>query len=108
MYRTARGAFDSFDETLAYSAKSLGLSNTYIFRDTDFVAATDSSNYSGDSVIEYSFLEKVMETKDYFFIFINKRQIYAVDKKTFIDGDTASLSRIFSSALGKKYILCKY
>lgn len=31
MYRTARGAFESFDETLAYSAQSLGLSNTYIF-----------------------------------------------------------------------------
>ena len=31
MYRTARGAFEAFDETLAYSAKSLGLSNTYIF-----------------------------------------------------------------------------
>ena len=31
MYRTARGAFESFDETLAQSAKTLGLSNTYIF-----------------------------------------------------------------------------
>ena len=31
MYRTARGAFESFDETLGYSAKSLGLSDTYIF-----------------------------------------------------------------------------
>ena len=31
MYRTARGAFESFDETLAYSAQSLGLSNPYIF-----------------------------------------------------------------------------
>lgn len=31
MYRTARGAFEAFDETLAYSARSLGLSNTYIF-----------------------------------------------------------------------------
>ena len=31
MYRTARGAFESFDETLAYSAQSLGLSDTYIF-----------------------------------------------------------------------------
>lgn len=31
MYRTARGVFESFDETLAYSAQSLGLSNTYIF-----------------------------------------------------------------------------
>ena len=31
MYRTARGAFESFDETLAYSGQSVGLSNTYIF-----------------------------------------------------------------------------
>ena len=31
MYRTARGAFESFDETLAYSGQTLGLSNTYIF-----------------------------------------------------------------------------
>ncbi|NLC72397.1 MAG: molybdate ABC transporter permease subunit [Ruminococcaceae bacterium] len=31
MYRTARGAFESFDETLAYSGQTLGLSGTYIF-----------------------------------------------------------------------------
>lgn len=31
MYRTARGAFESFDESLAWSGKSLGLSNRYIF-----------------------------------------------------------------------------
>ena len=31
MYRTARGAFESFDNTLAYSGQTLGLSNAYIF-----------------------------------------------------------------------------
>lgn len=31
MYRTARGAFESFDETYAYSAQCLGLSDFYIF-----------------------------------------------------------------------------
>lgn len=31
MYRTARGTFESFDKTLAYSGQTLGLSNTYIF-----------------------------------------------------------------------------
>lgn len=31
MYRTARGAFESFDETLEWSGKTLGLSNSYIF-----------------------------------------------------------------------------
>ena len=31
MYRSARGAFESFDETLAYAGQTLGLSNSYIF-----------------------------------------------------------------------------
>lgn len=31
MYRTARGEFESFDQNLAYSGQTLGLSNTYIF-----------------------------------------------------------------------------
>ena len=31
MYRTARGAFESLDCTLIYSAQTLGLSNVYIF-----------------------------------------------------------------------------
>lgn len=31
MYRTALGAFESYDTTLTYAAKTLGLSNSYIF-----------------------------------------------------------------------------
>ena len=31
MYRTARGAFESFDMNLAYAGQTLGLSNTFIF-----------------------------------------------------------------------------
>lgn len=31
MYRTARGAFEAFDETLAHAGRTLGLSNSYIF-----------------------------------------------------------------------------
>ena len=31
IYRTVRGAFEAFDKALAYSGKTLGLSNTYIF-----------------------------------------------------------------------------
>jgi len=31
MYRTARGAFESFDQNLAWSAQTLGLGNTWIF-----------------------------------------------------------------------------
>ena len=31
IFATVRGAFEAFDETLAYSGQTLGLSNTYIF-----------------------------------------------------------------------------
>lgn len=31
MYRTARGAFESYDRNLTYAGRTLGLSNTYIF-----------------------------------------------------------------------------
>ena len=31
MYRTARGAFESFDRNLAYAGQTLGLSNTFLF-----------------------------------------------------------------------------
>ena len=31
MYRTARGAFESFDRTLWYSGQTLGMSDTYLF-----------------------------------------------------------------------------
>ena len=31
MYRTARGAFEAFDETLAHAGRTLGLPNRYIF-----------------------------------------------------------------------------
>ena len=31
MYRTARGAFESFDRTLSDAGRTLGLSNTFIF-----------------------------------------------------------------------------
>ena len=31
MYRTVRGAFESFDETLGYAGQTLGLKNSYIF-----------------------------------------------------------------------------
>ena len=31
MYRTARGAFEAFDETLGYAGQTLGLSSRYIF-----------------------------------------------------------------------------
>lgn len=89
-------------------SKMKDLGNRYVFRDEDFVAETDSEEYSGDSVIKYSFLEKVMETEKYFFLYQNKRQIFAVDKSTLEGGTAEEMRGRLKAVLGKKYVICKY
>lgn len=41
MYRTVRGAFESYDESLSEAGKTLGLSNTYIFWNVRLPACKD-------------------------------------------------------------------
>ena len=59
-------------------SKMMDLGNDYIFRDEDFTAQTASEEFSGDSVVKYSFLYKAFETKDYFFLFQNKRSLRSI------------------------------
>ena len=47
MYRTARGAFESFDMNLAYAGQTLGLSNTFIFWKSPY-ARLPSGHPGGD------------------------------------------------------------
>ena len=47
MYRTARGAFESFDETLAWSAQTLGLSNTWLLAGADALLPSGHSGRYG-------------------------------------------------------------
>ncbi len=89
-------------------SKMKDLGNDYVFRDEDFTAETASEEYSGDSVIRYSFLYKVMETEKYFFLFQNKRQIFAVDKSTLEGGTAEDIRKKLQPVLGKRYIICKY
>ncbi len=89
-------------------SKMKDLENEYLFRDEDFTAETASEEYNGDSVIKYSFLEKVMETNKYLFLFQNKRQVFAVDKFTLEGGTAEELREKLSLVLDKKYIVCKY
>jgi FlaA1/EpsC-like NDP-sugar epimerase len=48
------------------------------------------------------------ETDKFFFIYINKRQMFVVDKATIEGGTAKEISSKLASVLGKKYIRCKY
>ena len=49
-----------------------------------------------------------METGKYFFLFRNKRQIFAADKSTLEGGTAAEIREKLQPVLGKKYVICKY
>lgn len=89
-------------------SKMKDISNLYVFRDEDVTATTDSEEYRGETVISYTLLDRVMETKDYFLLFENKRQAFLVDKATLEGNDTEKLREKLKAVLGKRYISCRY
>ena len=88
-------------------AKMKDMENSYVFRDEDFIAATQSEEYQGDSVIKYSLLEKVMETGEYFLIFENKRQAFLVEKST-LEGGSAQELRCKLQSVLKNFLLADF
>lgn len=89
-------------------SKMKDLENSYIFYDDEFTAACNSEEYSGQAAVKYSLLIKVMETKKYFFLYENKRQIFVVDKTTLENGTAEEMREKISAVVRKKYIVCKY
>ena len=89
-------------------SKMKDIENTYVFYDDEFTAECSSEEYCGQAAVKYSLLIKAFETKKYFFLYENKRQIFIVDKATFEEDDASVLRERLSAELGKKYIVCKY
>lgn len=89
-------------------SKMKDVGNDYVFYDEEFTATTVSEHFSGQDVMKYSLIEKTFETGKYFFIYVNKRQIFVVDKATVEGGAAEDIREKLSSVLGKKYIRCKY
>ena len=89
-------------------SKMKNVGNDYIFRDEEFMVSSASEDFSGQNVTKYAILVKAYETEKYFFIYISKRQLFAVDKATIEGGTVEEIRNKLSSVLGKKYIRCKY
>lgn len=89
-------------------AKMNDLKNTYAFTDGGIAVSSNGDGYSGSSEITYEKLCRAAETNEYFFLYINKRQAFVVDKSTFEGGTADELTARLVSALGKKYMRCRY
>ena len=89
-------------------SKMKDVGNDYVFHDEEFTATTVSEHFSGQDVMKYSLIIKAFETDKFFFIYINKRQMFVVDKATIEGGTAKEISSKLASVLGKKHIRCKY
>lgn len=89
-------------------AKMKDLKNTYTFTDDSITVSSNGDGYSGSSEITYEKLYRAAETNEYFFLYINKRQAFVVDKTTFVGGSADELTARLTSVFGKKYIRCRY
>lgn len=61
-------------------------------------------NKKSSSTLEYKDLYKAYETKDTFYLYLNRIQVLMISKDEFEIGDSKLLRKILSEKLGKKYI----
>ena len=88
--------------------KMKDMKNEFLFTDENIEIKSGNSNYSGQAVLQYSYIHKVYETGKYFFIFQNRASAFIVEKNTITGGTAENIRKKLSSVLGKKYKLCRY
>lgn len=62
----------------------------YLFKKNNFKLSTNKDEY-----IDYTSLYKVLETKEYYYLYINSSRAFIVDKKDMSDKDINVLTTIF-------------
>lgn len=62
----------------------------YLFKKNNFKLSTNKDEY-----IDYTSLYKVLETKEYYYLYINSSRAFIVDKKDMSDKDINALTTIF-------------
>ena len=64
----------------------------YVFRDDDFAVDQTEPGFNGSSTVSYNQLTRVVETPEFFFLYITKTTAHPVDKATFKGGAAEQLA----------------
>ncbi len=78
-------------------AKSLGAVITYTFDERSFKLEAEANGQKSMNEVSYSILEKVMESKQDIYLFLNNRQCFIVDKSGFTDGSPETLIKLLKA-----------
>lgn len=68
----------------------------YLFKKNNFKLSTNKDEY-----IEYSSLYKVLETKEYYYLYINRSKSLIVDKKDMSSSDINNLTEVFKEKVSR-------
>ena len=79
----------------------------YRFGDESFIALTSKDGINQQAEYSYDMIDKVIETKEFIFIYQTKNTAFYVDKATVEGGTAEDIRAIFQPRLGKKYIIRK-
>ncbi len=82
--------------------------NEFVFRDDGIEIKTEGDGVEGEAKLGYDGIFKAAETSGHFFIYQSKVQVLVVDKKTIDGGGADKISEKLHSALGDRYVRCKY
>ena len=81
--------------------------NTFLFNETTISITTEKEGTNGQSTIDYSNINKVYETKLYFFVYIGMGQAYVIPKSSINGGKAEDLKEFLIKVLTpKKFIRC--
>ena len=72
---------------------------TFIFYDSFFVI----SDKKNSEKIKYWKLHRIYETKEFFYLYINKDHAFLLDKSSFTKGDTSDFLKFLRKKFGLKY-----
>lgn len=83
-----------------------GMKNEITFAEQEFTLAQQGNNAIATTTIKYDAIWRVYETADCFYVYINPRQAYIVDKSTIIGGTSVDLRMFLVKEIGiSKYKL---
>jgi hypothetical protein len=80
----------------------------FTFKDGEMEIKRSSAVVSKTAVIKYNTLFRVIETKDYIFIYPQKNSVFIVDKATVKNGSVADIRKAVASQTIRKYLVYKY
>lgn len=88
--------------------KLINANMNYIFNNDVFTVITSSKFANTNGTFQYDFLDKVYETDNYYYLYINKSSAHIVDKNGFENTTAGEFSKFLESKLPpKKFIRCQ-